>query len=95
MKQAIGYIRVSTAEQANEGVSLEAQRSRIAAWAEVNDYSLAAIHSDAGLSGKRADNRPELQRALDAACGRRDKGDYTRRGFRGLRGRLRAIPDCR
>ena len=70
MKQAIGYTRVSTADQATEGASLQAQRSRIAAWAEMNDYRLAAVHSDAGLSGKRADNRPELQRALDAVCNR-------------------------
>ena len=29
MKQAIGYIRVSTEKQANEGVSLEAQEAKI------------------------------------------------------------------
>src|SRR6202142_761801 len=30
--RAIGYVRVSTAEQATAGVSLDAQRARIAAW---------------------------------------------------------------
>jgi DNA invertase Pin-like site-specific DNA recombinase len=34
--RAIGYVRVSTAEQAAEGVSLDAQRARIAAWARVS-----------------------------------------------------------
>ena len=29
MKQAIGYIRVSTEQQADEGVSLDAQRAKI------------------------------------------------------------------
>lgn len=67
-KIAVGYIRVSTTGQAEEGVSLEAQKAKIAAWAELNGYTLAAVHCDAGLSGKRADNRPELQSALDAAC---------------------------
>jgi site-specific DNA recombinase len=68
MKIAIAYIRVSTEGQAVEGVSLEAQRSKIAAWCEANGLTLSAIYSDAGLSGKRADNRPELQRALEHAC---------------------------
>ena len=37
MQKAIGYIRVSTQGQADEGVSLEAQRSKIAAWCSLND----------------------------------------------------------
>jgi DNA invertase Pin-like site-specific DNA recombinase len=65
---AIGYIRVSTETQATEGVSLEAQRAKIAAWCEVNGHTLAAVHVDAGLSGGRADNRDGLQAALDAVC---------------------------
>ena len=51
MNKAIGYIRVSTTEQASEGVSLEAQRAKIAAWAVANDYELVAIHEDAGITG--------------------------------------------
>lgn len=68
IRSAIGYVRVSTAEQATEGVSIDAQSARIQAWAAANGYRLAALHVDAGLSGKRADNRPELQHALDEAC---------------------------
>ena len=37
MHKAIGYIRVSTQDQATEGVSLEAERAKIAAWWAVND----------------------------------------------------------
>jgi site-specific DNA recombinase len=65
---AIGYCRVSTETQATEGVSLEAQQAKIAAWCSANGYTLAAVYVDAGLSGGRADNRPQLQAALDAAC---------------------------
>jgi len=68
MTAAIGYIRVSTAGQVEDGVSLDAQQARIAAWCLANDYDLAELFIDAGISGKRADNRPELQRAIDTAC---------------------------
>ena len=69
--KAIGYIRVSTEAQANEGTSLEAQEAKIRAWCELNGCELGGIHVDAGLSGSRADNRPALQQALQA-CGRGD-----------------------
>lgn len=62
--KAVGYVRVSTTGQVTDGVSLEAQRARIEAWCEANGYELAELYTDAGLSGKRADNRPELQAAL-------------------------------
>lgn len=63
---AIGYIRVSTVGQAVEGVSLEAQRDKITAWCAANDAELAGVFVDAGISGKRSDNRPQLQAALEA-----------------------------
>lgn len=65
---AIGYCRVSTELQAQEGVSLDAQQARIRAWGTANGYDLANIHIDAGLSGSRSDNRPALQAALTEAC---------------------------
>ena len=71
-KMAVGYCRVSTAGQASEGVSLEAQQARIAAWAQANGYQLRGVHVDAGLSGGRADNRPALQAALEEVC--RERG---------------------
>lgn len=67
MASAIGYIRVSTEGQAQDGVSLDAQRAKIEAWATLNDYELAAVHVDAGISGKGMANRPGLQAAL-AQC---------------------------
>jgi len=68
MTNAIAYIRVSTTGQAEDGVSLEAQRSRVDAWCTLNEAELVNVHVDAGISGKRSDNRPALQRALDEAC---------------------------
>jgi DNA invertase Pin-like site-specific DNA recombinase len=67
--QAFIYCRVSTEEQASEGVSLEAQKAKAEAWAALNGYTVAGVFTDAGLSGSRADNRPALQDALAAACG--------------------------
>lgn len=61
---AVGYIRVSTEGQAIDGVSLDAQEAKIKAYCALNEIELCSIYADAGLSGKRADNRPELQRAL-------------------------------
>jgi len=69
--KAVGYVRVSTAGQAADGASLEAQRARIAATAAAAGLELVAVHADEGLSGKRADNRPGLVAALDAACRQR------------------------
>jgi len=64
--KAIGYVRVSTAGQVEDGVSLDAQEAKIRAWAALNDAAAVVIFRDEGLSGKRADNRPGLQAALDA-----------------------------
>jgi site-specific DNA recombinase len=64
MKKAIGYIRVSTEQQPDEGISLAAQRAKIEAWCELNDYELVAIYEDAGISGKTVSKRPQLQAAL-------------------------------
>jgi DNA invertase Pin-like site-specific DNA recombinase len=59
----VGYIRVSTEGQAEEGASLDAQRARLASFATATDLDLVAIESDAGLSAKNL-SRPGLQRAL-------------------------------
>lgn len=50
---AIGYIRVSSTEQASEGVSLDAQRARIEAWVEATESTLLDVVEDGAVSGTR------------------------------------------
>lgn len=66
---AVGYVRVSTKGQKEEGLSLETQRERINAWATLNGRELRAIKEDA-RSGKNAD-RPGLLEALEIVCANR------------------------
>ena len=66
----IAYLRVSTLDQAQHGVSLDAQKSQVMRWAEFHQRGEVLFFTDS-QSGKRADNRPGLQRAL-AALGRGD-----------------------
>jgi site-specific DNA recombinase len=61
--QVIGYTRVSTTEQAAEGVSLAAKRAKIEAYALVKDWTLGEIIVDAGVSAKTL-KRPGLARLL-------------------------------
>ena len=61
--KAIGYIRVSTSGQVEDGVSLDAQEAKVRAWAELNAAEVV-IFRDEGISGSRSDNRPGLQDAL-------------------------------
>ena len=65
--KVIGYVRVSTAEQASEGVSLEAQAAKIRQWAAANDATQVAIYEDAGISGSSTKGRDGLAQALAAA----------------------------
>ena len=64
--RTIGYVRVSTHDQADNGVSLDAQEAKIQAWAELVDAEGVEIFRDEGISGKRSDNRPGLLAALEA-----------------------------
>ena len=61
---AKGYVRCSTSQQADFGVSLDAQTEKIRGWCASNGYEVAHIFVDRGLSGGRSDNRPALQEAL-------------------------------
>lgn len=63
MRKAVGYIRVSTTAQSQQGISLSNQEQKIRAQADVSDYELAAIIRDEGVSAKDL-NRPGVQRLL-------------------------------
>jgi len=58
------YTRVSTLDQAREGHSLEEQERRLRALCETYDYKIYKVYTDAGISGKSAENRPQYQQML-------------------------------
>lgn len=66
----IGYVRVSTEKQADEGASLDVQRRKLDCYCELHDHELVDVYTDAGASGKNM-NREGLRAALDAL----DDGD--------------------
>jgi DNA invertase Pin-like site-specific DNA recombinase len=67
--RVVGYIRVSTEQQVESGLSLEAQRDKVIAYAALHDLELVEVIEDAGVSAKNLD-RPGLSRALQmvSAC---------------------------
>lgn len=67
----VGYIRVSTDRQVEDGISLDAQRGKIEAWAKLHDETEVVIYEDAGISGASMDQRPGLQDALREVCRRK------------------------
>ena len=68
MEDAICYIRVSSEEQADSGLGLEAQRQRIAAYCTMKGLRLAEVFEDPGISGgKPLASRPAGSKLLAAA----------------------------
>ena len=63
--KVLGYVRCSTAEQAIDGIGLDAQRGRITAWCEATGAELVEVIEDAGVSG----TRPLIREAgRDSGC---------------------------
>jgi DNA invertase Pin-like site-specific DNA recombinase len=62
--KVIGYVRVSTEGQADEGVSLAAQKAKLEAYAVAMDLELIGVETDAGRSARTVEGRPGLLRAL-------------------------------
>ena len=58
------YTRVSTTIQI-EGYSLDAQKARMKAFAEYNDYEIVGEYEDAGKSGKSIEGRAEFNKMLE------------------------------
>lgn len=63
--KAVAYIRVSTTEQATEGVSLANQRQRIESYCAFKGLDLAEVIEDAGVSGGVNKERPGFIYLLD------------------------------
>lgn len=62
MRTAI-YVRVSTEEQAEEGYSIEAQKRKLLAYIQSQDWVLSDIFIDDGYSAKDLE-RPEIKKLL-------------------------------
>jgi site-specific DNA recombinase len=62
--KVVGYVRVSSKEQVDEGVSLAAQRAKLHAYAVAMDLELVGVEEDAGISAKTLVGRAGLERAL-------------------------------
>ena len=67
----VGYARVSTVMQAQDGISLDTQRKRIEQWADFKGKPLRGLFVDEGVSGKSMAGREQLRAALAAL----QKGD--------------------
>jgi len=71
--RAVGYSRVSTQEQAQDGYSLAAQRSMIEQYCKLHNLTLIDQYTDEGISGKNIENRPGINYLIsDAKAGRFD-----------------------
>lgn len=68
--KAIGYVRVSTDEQAREGISLDNQKAKIESYCQLNDLELVRVIEDAGKSGKDL-NREGIQALMEAIKSRK------------------------
>jgi DNA invertase Pin-like site-specific DNA recombinase len=62
---ALLYIRVSTVQQATDGVSLGAQERELISAASLAGYTEVEMVREEGRSGKSIKGRPELRSALD------------------------------
>jgi site-specific DNA recombinase len=62
-RKTIGYVRVSTQEQADEGVSLAAQSSRIGAYCAARSWDAAEVVHDPAVSAKSL-KRPGMAKVL-------------------------------
>ena len=60
------YTRVSTAMQI-DGYSLDAQKSRMKAFADFNDYEIVGEYEDAGKSGKSIEGRIQFNQMMETS----------------------------
>ena len=58
------YTRVSTAMQI-DGYSLDAQKSRMKAFADFNNYEIVGEYEDAGKSGRSIEGRVQFNQMIE------------------------------
>lgn len=69
------YKRVSTAMQI-DGYSLDAQRARMKAYADFNDYEIVGEYEDAGKSGKSIEGRLQFRQMMEDVKSGKDNISY-------------------
>lgn len=75
IERVAAYIRVSTQEQKLHGISLDAQKAKLIAYAKANGMKIVEWYMDEGVSGRKLiRKRPELQRMIQDA----EKGNFER-----------------
>jgi DNA invertase Pin-like site-specific DNA recombinase len=67
MRNAIGYVRVSTSEQGRSGLGLDAQVEAVKCFAEAEGFELVEIVSEVASGKLGLDDRDGLRSALDRA----------------------------
>lgn len=88
MKRAALYVRVSTAEQRDKGLSVDSQIAALKQYCADNGFDIAGIYNDAGISArKKYTNRPALLQLIqDCKAGKVDLILFTKldRWFRSV-----------
>lgn len=75
IERVAAYIRVSTQEQKLHGISLDAQKAKLIAYAKANGMKIVEWYMDEGVSARKLiKKRPELQRMIQDA----EKGNFDR-----------------
>jgi len=64
------YVRVSTDEQAEQGISIPAQKSRLLAYCQAQGWEVYDFYIDDGYSGKDLE-RPAMQRLIEDATAKK------------------------
>ena len=89
-RYAVGLYRVSTAEQGQSGLGLEAQQASVRAFAAAQGWTLVAEFSD--VASDKDDSRPGFQAALAAAGS--SARCWPRRAWTGSRAGRTRCPSC-
>ncbi len=75
IERVAAYVRVSHQEQKLHGLSLDAQRMKLIAYAKAHGLKIVGWYVDEGVSGRKLiRKRPELQRMIEDA----EKGNFER-----------------
>ena len=66
-------MKVSTEDQAREGFSLPEQKARLETFCKFKGYEIIDYYTDAGISAKTGNHRPEFERLKNDIKSKKDK----------------------